>query len=631
MYTLKPNHGCESPKFVASFDVETKQSRLPNGDWWLELLCWTMSLSRRGVRGDDAQWQPPRLWEGTTYQQAWAAFDEICEIAQHAKVPVGGHNIGFDWRVLGLDSYITQEGWSKPKPFNTGHPFLVKTRRGSTTLSFYSTTNLLPAKLEDLAPEFGMKKLGDELDKEHLDQYPLEEVLKYCRMDTLIVDKMQRDIIDHVRENHQGTFMLTVPGQGFHDWLHNDLPIADPISCYDSKGLMALEQMDLRGGRCEVNHLGKFEDCTQLDFVSLYPSVMADRDYPINPMAPSPLTQGKDAMLRYLADGAHVIAECAIELKKGFNFLGVKRKVAKQETLLFPIGRIFPAVLDGEELAFALAHPEGVTIKKVTKFVPYQLGNVGFKTYIARHAAGKLASKKGTYAYRNHKMSMNSLQGKMAQRYYGDMVDVSEEELPSVTQMMEDEESDAISRVDGGIYYHMGEKYFFAPAREKGKFAWHAAVRITGKVCSSGRMRLWEAMSCAGHDQYLNMDTDSLIVRPKGLECLEKGDFVKNVFGKMTIVEEDGRLLHHVNGIIYGNKHYIIDDIKKRKGVKKDAIEISPLVFQQKQFITGIRSYWLGDRFGVRVRVEQKDLNTPYTKGDVMKDNWVRPKVLAEW
>jgi hypothetical protein len=145
-------------------------------------------------------------------------------------------------------------------------------------------------------------------------------------------------------------------------------------------------------------------------------------------------------------------------------------------------------------------------------------------------------------------------------------------------------------------------------------------------------MRLQAVMDCAGARHYYNRDTDSLIVDSHGFENLEREGWVKpGVFGKMSIVEEEGRRLEHVDGTIYGNKHYIIDGVIKRKGVKHDAEEVEPLVFRQKYFITGIRSYWMGDRFGVRVKIERKDLNTPYMKGTPTMSGWVEPLVLREW
>jgi hypothetical protein len=613
MFKLSQNHGVDIPKHVVSLDTEAWVSKDvdADGNRIQTLRYFEMAFSRR--KGD--HWTRPTWWKGNTYQEAWDALDEIGEMVKHGRVWVAGHNIAYDWRILGLDNYIGRKGWDQPKMFNTRQPFLVYARRGDVTYDFISTTNLYMASLRKLAPDFGMEKLGENLDMKKLDDYPEEVIAPYCHRDVEIVLTIMQKHAALVKDGDMGSFRPTIAGQAHNFWRHRFMP-KDTMTVYDSYGLIEMEKSAYRGGRCEVFHLGPFNDCYQVDVHSMYPWAMKEVPYPIEPLASTPLSMGLEDMMEHIQEGHHVIADCALELKR--PIIGMKR----DQMLLFPVGKV-RTTIDLPEIQYLLSHPNAGSIKKVFRFIPYLQGEVGFKEYIDHWFEIKRSQPEGSYQYRNAKLMMNALYGKMGQRYFGDIKEVPEEECGSLIDSMDDLGQDALDEPKGGVYYRVGEKILYRPARSE-KFAWHAMPRIPAKVCSMARMRLQELMDIAGKHHYYNCDTDSLIVDARGLENLESAGELSDELGKLGKVGP-------ASGTIFANKEYTFGEAVKRKGIKKEALEIGPRIFEQEQMVTGFSSYWDGTRFGVKVVTVRKDLNAPYLKGTETQSGWVEPLVLAEW
>jgi hypothetical protein len=331
-----------------------------------------------------------------------------------------------------------------------------------------------------------------------------------------------------------------------------------------------------------------------------------------------------EAMLQHIEEGHHVVADCLLDLRT--PFVGVRR----DKKLDFPIGRV-RTVVDSPEILYLLSHPESGRIHKVVSFIPYRNSDVGFRSFVRDYYAMKESYPEDSYQYRSVKLTLNTLYGKLGQRYYGEMSAVDDEEYEVINSIMDDLGQDAVMDNErGGVYYRVGDRLLYRPGRSE-EFAWHSMPRIPAKVCSMARIRLQGLMDIAGSGHFYNCDTDSLIVDHVGLENLERAGELGDGLGKLGIVTSKGKELTDVSGEIFGNKDYVIAGIVKRKGVKKDAIEVGDRIWEQREFVTGMSSYWKGDRVGVRVRTRRKDLNTPYDKGIVMPSGWVEPLVFEEW
>jgi len=613
MFKLKPNDGVDIPVHLVSLDTESwiRNDYFPNGDGFQELRYFEVAYTRR--HGD--LWTKPRWWKGTACKEAWDALDAIGAMVKSGRIWVTGHNIAYDWRILGLDWYIGQEGWNKPKLFNTRSPFLVYTRKDKVSYNFISTTNLYMATLRDLAPDFGMEKLGENLDMKRLNDYPLDVLEPYCHRDVEIVLEMMKKHSELVRDGDMGSFKPTIAGQAHNFWRHRFMP-QDTMTVYDSHGLIEMERDAYRGGRCDIFYQGRFKDCYQVDVHSMYPWAMSAVQYPVEPLVTSPLFHGRERMLKELDEGHHIVADCCLDLKR--PVIGMRRN----KRLVFPVGRV-RTTIDSPEISYLLSHPESGGITKVFRYIPYREDEVGFKEYVQHWFDIKARADPHSYIYRNAKLMMNSLYGKMGQRYFGDIQGVEVDKAVDIATAMDDIGQDAIDDEFGGVYYRVGEKILYRPKRSD-RFAWHSMPRIPAKVCSMARIRLQELMDIAGARHYYNCDTDSLIVDSKGLENLERAGEIGDGLGKLGMVGPE-------DGVINAPKDYKFGEEVKRKGIKKDAKEVAPRIFEQEQMVTGLMSYKNGDRFGVRVAKVTKDLNSEYTKGFITASGWVDPLVLKEW
>lgn len=616
MFKLKANDGVDIPKYLAALDTETFVNK---DEEFQTLRYFEIAFVQRNAPSRVAkygrEWTEPTWFKGTTYQEAWSALDSIGAMIGRGRVWVVGHNIAYDWRVLGLDSYIGQEGWDKPRLFNTRSPFLVYTKHGHVTYNFVSSTNLYKGSLRELAPDFGMVKLGEELDMDKLDSYPDELIVPYCHRDVEIVLEIMKKHSELVRDGDMGSFKPTIAGQAHNFWRHRFMP-KDTMTVYDSHGLIGMERDAYRGGRCDIFFKGKFKDCYQVDVHSMYPWAMSAVPYPVEPLVNAPMFLGKERMLKEMDEGHHIIADCCLDLKR--PVIGMRRG----SRLIFPVGRV-RTTIDSPEILYLLSHPDSGEIRKVFRYIPYREDEVGFKEYVQHWFDIKAKADPDSYIYRNAKLMMNSLYGKMGQRYFGDIEGVEVDKAINIVTAMDDLGQDAIDDEFGGCYYRVGEKLLYRPKRSD-KFAWHSMPRIPAKVCSMARMRLQELMDIAGPKHYYNCDTDSLIVDSKGLENLENHGELGDGLGKLGKVGPG-------SGVINAPKDYIFGAAVKRKGIKKNAVEIAPRVFQQDQFVTGLMSYKNGDRFGVRVTQVTKHLDSEYTKGVVTASGWVEPLVLREW
>ncbi|GAI35019.1 unnamed protein product, partial [marine sediment metagenome] len=136
-------------------------------------------------------------------------------------------------------------------------------------------------------------------------------------------------------------------------------------------------------------------------------------------------------------------------------------------------------------------------------------------------------------------------------------------------------------------------------------------------------MYLWSLMQQAGEGNYYYCDTDSLIVNEEGLCNLQNQiDTVR--LGALKIVESTPSV------DIRGLKDYTTTTKSVVKGIRKNAVEIRPGVYEQEQW-PSFKGLFRGDDVNVyTTKTVQKVLTREYTKGKVTMTGAVVPLVLDE-
>ena len=76
---------------------------------------------------------------------------------------------------------------------------------------------------------------------------------------------------------------------------------------------------------------------------------------------------------------------------------------------------------------------------------------------------------------------------------------------------------------------------------------------------------------------------------------------------------------------INGLKDYVIDGKRKVKGIRKDAIEVSPGVFRQVKFRGIMGMLRANDLDNIHISQVEKHLNRKYSKGVVQDSGKVEP------
>ena len=155
--------------------------------------------------------------------------------------------------------------------------------------------------------------------------------------------------------------------------------------------------------------------------------------------------------------------------------------------------------------------------------------------------------------------------------------------------------------------------------REGESFNSHPA--IAAHVTAFGRLDLWRYIQIAGCNNTFYTDTDSLVVNEKGLANLQPW-LNDSELGALKL--EDGPFDFH----IYGAKDYRIRDVATIKGVRKNAIEQAPGVFEQDTF-RGLRGMFRDGEVDTQIISRGlKHLTRVYRKGNAPAHGRITPYVF---
>ena len=210
---------------------------------------------------------------------------------------------------------------------------------------------------------------------------------------------------------------------------------------------------------------------------------------------------------------------------------------------------------------------------------------------------------------------MNSLYGKFGQRneYFRKIGELPEHHWESIRYYDADSKEWHYYRIIGN---RIEEKAGYVESE-------NSFVAIASFVTAYARCYLWELIEKAGEENVLYMDTDSLFVTEEGYNNLE--DYLDNKeLGKLKLEGVTENLE------IWGAKNYRFGEEIKRKGIRKDAKEIKPNMFEQIQFIK-LRSNMLKYHLdGAGMRKVTKQLKGVYDKGVILPNGRVKPIYLSE-
>jgi len=146
---------------------------------------------------------------------------------------------------------------------------------------------------------------------------------------------------------------------------------------------------------------------------------------------------------------------------------------------------------------------------------------------------------------------------------------------------------------------------------------------IAAHVTAQARQYLWSLIIRAGRENVFYCDTDSLFVNSDGYDNLK--DLINTYqLGALKLEWESDDV------VLNGLKDYTVDDNRKAKGIRKDAIEIRPGVFKQVQFRNLAGMLRDNDYSRQLIKTVEKTLQRDYQKGIVDSEGTVHPLQLLQ-
>lgn len=268
--TLKPGGGSSIPERVVCFDVEPVI--IPTSGHTSAMLhsfgCGYVSGTwlRGGTACDKrGAWleRPDSIWD----------FIESIRDS-HKSTWVFAHNLGYDLTLVGFWDWLIRSGAELVSCVLEDPPTVITVRWHRRLIRFVDILNYWRLSIADLARSvtYGLH------DASNL-QCPLADRASRCKQHVEVIEQCILNLISRVSAMSLGSFRTTAASISWSAFLKCFL--TKPLTLSLNAASRALERKAYFGGRTQAFALGFIpENVTVLDVNSLYPSVMANHEYP---------------------------------------------------------------------------------------------------------------------------------------------------------------------------------------------------------------------------------------------------------------------------------------------------------------------------------------------------------------
>lgn len=576
------------PSDLVVFDTETTERPYDEGTVEHCLEFGWAARTEYTSRGD---WTEPRWFRFTDAAEFWDWLESQCRAKRALWVYC--HNANFDWQVVRMTTVLAQLGWKCDTAILEDPPNYFRWKKGNKTLKLLDSTNYWRVSLKELGKRLGLEKLempADWHDKEQADTY--------CRRDCEILLRSLQTWIAWLREHELGGLGISLAQQAWKAYCHRFMQA--PIYIDDNEEALALSRSSYYGGRVECWTVGTaIQNVTVLDINSMYPALMREHEYPTQ-------LHGiyRNVTPAELADWLSKYALCASVTINARDPIYPERT---PDGLAFPIGQ-FTTCLSTPELALAQERDEITAIHAVAVYDKAII----FRDFVDYMWPLRLAYQEACDAIADFytKLMTNSLYGKFGQRGGHEVIvgECDPEELYVETEI----------DLETGKKYRRRHIAGLILCREPGGESRYSHPAIVSHVTAYGRVMLWQLATCAGYQNVHYMDTDSLHVTGEGVENLRSYINPKQL-GALKIEKTVE------TAIYYGPKDYELDNVRKIKGVSKNAVETDIATFSQSQWVSLRGSCMMDHSGGPLVKRVTKHYSRRYWKGERLATGRVLP------
>jgi hypothetical protein len=527
---------------------ENKAARVPRR----LIIIDSEAVSARARTGETQQWRCGAAifvhWtdKGTlfrdlrTYTTPEDLWSDVAEFTRRkSRTVLYAHNLPYDMRITQALRWLPRKGFSLTAIRLASKGTWSKWSRDKATLTLCDSASLFPATLYTLGKMWGIPKLPLPDDDD------TEGWVIRCVRDVEILAQTIVSYFEWLRTGVAGNWQVTGAGQAWAHWRHAHYTHHILVHCDD--GATAAERRAMWTGRAENWQWGI--DLTapayEWDWQNAYPRLARDNDIPIKMVATARRASMND--LKVMMGKWIVLADVTVTT----DVPVVPAKHAGR--ILWPVGT-FTTTLWQPELQLLLRSGATFTVERLWlyKGAP-ALAQWGEWILRELHTGDP---DRPPWAGILLKHWSRALIGRFATQYQDWELlgrDPVERVLTGRMHDMRTGESSEFMQVGHEVHVMTGMTE-----------SDDSCPQVTSYVMSLARVQLWDAVTTAGHENVLYMDTDSIVVNAVGNRKME----IATRAGQFEGLRVKGR---HRGYEIYGPRAAIIGGEAKLSGIPRNS------------------------------------------------------------
>lgn len=619
-HIMKKTKTVSIPSNLLFFDTETNQEVSPDDPNTQRNTLWFgYALAYRMEDNKKTRASKVRFNNVDTF---WKFV--VSRLDKNRPLYVFAHNLCFDYTIM--DGWEVHEdyGFTTSYAVLESTPFILQLSHENGKAILVDTFNYWKTSLADIGASIGYPKGIMPETKEDTKAWN-----EYCYRDVEVLSEMVSRLMQYLKDTQLGSFGVSAPAIAFNifktSFMNHD------IYLHDRPRVLKLERDAYYGGLVNNFYVGKIANKKTywVDVNSLYPYVMK---LPLPTKMIGNVTDCQPSELLTHLDEVEGIAEVLLESKDDPYPRRYNGRLCET------VGRV-ATYLAGPELRRGL---EKGHIKHVRHASLYEVDTI-FSDFVDHFWNERCITKaKGdTVGNLFAKLIMNSLYGRfgMKGRHYEPY------SLDYLTELYAEEgkEVPKCYKVKGfqppisalsntwrpmGLRASVKLRYLDGMLEVERSTGEHAQsfVAISAFVTAYAREYLRELIAIAGRHEVHYCDTDSLFTTERGYQRLVAKRLINpNELGKLKLEGIADSCTFN------GPKDYIFGGIIKRKGIRKNAKQLSDKIFEQDQF-EGIKSIMKrGCKPFIDVRKVNKRLAREYSKGRVTTSGRVEYFRMSDW